>query len=223
VRDTTSAVADRARASVATAEGRAPATAAAVASVAKVIDSVANPAREALAPRPVVQTATSIPLPRECYRIESANGARALWGSVEAPFIMALEASGGGARVLTADGVDTGTGATWTRSGADSILVRLRRIGFQGTLALGTPGDVRPGVMRSAPLTPPLSEVVTTAAATESAPPRMSSSRARARTQQQAANAPASKAPGNPAVAADAVNAAPAVPIIARKTTCPSR
>jgi hypothetical protein len=223
VRETTSAVADRARAGgVARASGAA-ASAGGVVSVAKVIDSAANPAREARAARPMVQTATSIPLPRECYRVESANGARALWGSVETPFIVALEASGGGARVLTADGVDTGTGATWTRSGADSILVRLRRIGFQGTLALGTPGDVRPGVMRSAPLALALGEVVTTAAGTESAPPRMASRRARARTEQPMASMSANKAPGNPAVAANAVNAAPAVPIIARKTACPSR
>jgi hypothetical protein len=223
VRETTSAVADRARTSGVAGASGAATGASGVASVAKVIDSAANPAREARAARPTVQTATSIPLPRECYRVESANGARALWGSVEAPFIVALDASGGGARVLTADGVDTGTGATWTRSGADSILVRLRRLGFQGTLALGTPGDVRSGVMRSAPLALALGEVVTTAAGTESAPPTMARRRARTRVDQPAASTSANKAPGSPAVAADAVNAAPAVPIIARQTACPSR
>ena len=99
-----------------------------------------------------VQTATSIPVPTECYRIEGVGGSPVIWGSVEAPFIVALNASGGGARVLTADGVDTGTGATWSRGAADSVVLQLRRPGLQGTLELGAPGDVRAGVMRSAPL-----------------------------------------------------------------------
>jgi hypothetical protein len=168
----------------------------------------------------MVQTATSVPLPAECYRIESASGAAAIWGAVEAPFIIALNASGGGARVLTADGVDTGTGATWSRGSADSVFLRLRRVGFQGTLALGLPGDVRAGVMRSAPLQLALSEVVTTAAGTAAEPAR---TRARTRAAAPTTNAPAGTAAAPAAPATDAASAAPAVPIVARRTTCPSR
>lgn len=150
LRDSTSGVADRARAGAPVA---APLLEARVAgAAAKAADSAANPPRDAAMPRPLVQTATSVPIPAECYRVESTSGTPAVWGSVEVPFIVALAASGNGVRVLTADGVDTETRATWTRAGADSLLLRLRRIGFQGTLALGAPGEVRGGVMRSAPI-----------------------------------------------------------------------
>lgn len=183
LRDSSSGVADRARAGVPAA---APSLEARVAGLAaKAADSAANSPRAAALPRPLVQTATSVPVPAECYRVESASGTPAVWGSVETPFIVALGASGNGVRVLTADGVDTETRATWTRGGADSVLLRLRRIGFQGTLALGAPGDVRAGVMRSAPISVAPGQVVTTAAGT--------------------------------------VNAAPAVPVVARRTVCPSR
>lgn len=221
-RDSTSAVADRARAGIAAAAPGAPPLEGRVAAVAKVVDTASSPGRVERSARPMVQTATSIPLPTECYRIESASGASAVWGAVEAPFIVALNASGGGARVLTADGVDTGTGATWSRGSADSVLLRLRRIGFQGTLALGAPGEVRAGVMRSAPVQLALSEVVTTAqGATAAEPGRV---RARTRAAAPTTNAPAGKA-GAPAaaVATDASSAAPAVPIVARRTACPSQ
>jgi hypothetical protein len=44
----------------------------------------------------------------------------------------------------------------------DSLVLRLRRIGYNGTLALSGVTDVRSGVMRSSQLNVQLSEVVTT-------------------------------------------------------------
>jgi hypothetical protein len=201
MRESTSAVSDRARAGLAMAAPGAPTERGVAAAAAKAVDS----SRRAVVQLPMVQSATSVPIPTECYRVESASGAQALWGSVETPFIVALEASGGGARVLTSDGVDTGTGATWSRGASDSILVQLRRTGLQGTLELGKPGDVRAGVMRSAPLQ--------LARARARQQPRMRSDTA--------GGVSGTAAPGSHL--ADALNAAPAVPIVARRATCPSR
>lgn len=87
----------------------------------------------------------------QCFRVESASGTAATWGPVALPLVIALDApaSRSLARVLTAAGAETGTGAVWKRAPNDSLLFTLRRIGFSGSLVLGEPGPVRAGVMRS--------------------------------------------------------------------------
>ena len=99
----------------------------------------------------------------QCYRLESTAGATQ-WGSVTLPLIIAFDSSGTLARVLTPTGGETETRAVATRVSADSLVLRLRRIGYDGTLALIGNGDARAGVMRSSQITTQLSEVVTPAA-----------------------------------------------------------
>ena len=182
---------------------------------------------DSLAPPPMGAVAASAPVaarartgnvaPRaECYRVESANGAAATWGTVALPLIVAVDAGGQGARVLTPAGQDTDARASLTRAGDDSLLLRLRRIGFEGTLVLGAAGETRAGVMRSRPLQRQLESVVTAAVPTSDAPAE----------RRAAARVPVRKsvpaAPDSAAAAAErASSAAPAVPVVARRISCP--
>lgn len=161
----------------------------------------------------------------ECYRIESASGTAATWGSVELPLVVALEgtAERGGARVLTPAGVETGTRAGWHRAGDDSLIFALRQLGYQGSLMLGAAGEARAGVMRSRQATSNLSAVVVTSAA--------GADEARARTGQQSqSKAAPPTTPATPATSAtplpeDQIGAAsaPAVPVVGRRVSCPAR
>jgi hypothetical protein len=164
------------------------------------------------------------PAAAECYRVESANGTAASWGTVPLPLVVAVE--GGLARVLTVAGQATDERATVSAARDDSLLFRLRRIGFEGTLALGASGDVRAGVMRSRPANLSLESVVATATSADSGSPAANRRAAPARRDragagvQKAAAAPA--APSTPAAeVSSAVNAAPAVPVVARRIACP--
>lgn len=146
----------------------------------------AAPAPSAAAPSRIVQRGASTP--GECYRIESANGSPATWGVVALPFTLALDASGR-ARVLDAAGQQTSTFAAVTRSAEDSLLLRLRHLGYEGTLVLGASGDARAGVMRSRPV-------------------------------ESRANAPAAKAAASTTELNAGLDAAPAVPVVARRVGC---
>jgi hypothetical protein len=150
----------------------------------------------------------------ECYRVESANGTPATWGTVPLPFVVALDTAGRLARVSAADGSSSGQ-ASWTRTGDDSLTFRLRRIGYTGTLTLGAAGDVRPGVMRSAPVTTQLSETVVTAAPTTQDADKRASVRRRAAPSMVRPNAPAAAAAAPPETAG-----APAVAVVARRVGC---
>jgi hypothetical protein len=131
---------------------------------------------------------------------------------VPLPFVVALDTAGRLARVSAADGSSSGQ-ASWTRTGDDSLTFRLRRIGYTGTLTLGAAGDVRPGVMRSAPMTTQLSETVVTGAPTAQDADKRAPARRRA--------APSMVRPNAPAAAAPPENAgAPAVAVVARRVGC---
>ena len=200
---------------------------------AKVADSVAGDSRgvltgavggvPAVANRGVaggVSRAASAPAPAapapavagfeapQCYRVESANGSAATWGPVALPIVLALDAPATrpSVRVLTADGKDTDARATFERRGNDSLLFSLRRIGYTGSLVVGTTGDVRAGVMRSAPSTLALSEVVVTT-------PTVTPQRRALRKPSAAASRADSAAPPERA-------AAPAVPVVVKKVGC---
>ena len=161
------------------------------------------------APAPV---ATGVEAP-QCYRVESASGAAATWGPVALPFVLALDAPAtrASARVLTAPGQDADTRATFEHRGGDSIVFTLRRIGYSGTLAVGGPGEISAGVMRSAPAVSALNEVVVT-----SAP--------RATEQRRALRKPGAAAPvvADSATKADR-EAVPAVPVVVKKVECSGR
>ena len=146
----------------------------------------------------------------QCYRVESATGAEASWGDVALPFVLALDAPAtrNSARVLTADGRESDVRAVFERRGGDSLLFIMRRIGYTGSLAVGEPGDVRAGVMRSAPAALALAQTVVTAA--PAAEPR--------RALRPKAGAAASRE--DSAAAAAQQRGAPAVPVVVRKVEC---
>jgi len=185
-------------------------------------DSVAGGASGsvvAAAPAPRAAAQSSIllraaPPLDECYRIESANGSPATWGVVALPFTVAVDVASGRARVLDAAGQSTSTTAAVTRTADDSLLLRLRHIGYEGTLTLGASGDARAGVMRSRPTEPRLEGMVVTGAAADSPAERRAEQRA-AR-----AKAPAAKAPASTTELNAGLSAAPAVPVVARKSAC---
>jgi hypothetical protein len=135
--------------------------------------------------------------------VESANDIAATWGADSLPLIVRVDLAGRGA-VLTVAGQPTGSMAMVMRAGEDSLLLRLRRLGFEGTLALGAPGDARAGVMRSRRLETQLGEVVVTGAAEPNPPPAQRRD-------------PVSKS----APSAPSALSAPAVPVVARRIRCP--
>jgi hypothetical protein len=97
----------------------------------------------------------------QCYRIESSTP-QAQWASVPLPFLIAFDTAGTSARILTPTGGETDARATWAKTGPDSLVLRLRRIGYSGSLELSAIGDAKTGVMRSSQLNVQLSDVGTT-------------------------------------------------------------
>jgi hypothetical protein len=149
----------------------------------------------------------------QCYRVESATGAEASWGDVALPLILALDAPAtrSTARVLTGDGKPSDVSAVFERRGGDSLLFTMRRIGYTGTIAMGEPGEVRAGVMRSAPATVSLEQTVVTATGAIPAPEARRAMRSKA-------SAPSAR---EDSVAASAQRRAiPAVPVVARQVAC---
>jgi anti-sigma factor RsiW len=151
----------------------------------------------------------------ECYRVESANGVAAAWGPVSLPLVVALDAAGQSARLLTVAGQPTQATATIARAGEDSLLLRLRRIGYEGSLALGAAGDARAGVMRSRPLTVQLESVVTAAVEPGAEAPGAR----RASPQRRLPATAAADARADSAV--PGLLASPAIPVVARRVACP--
>jgi anti-sigma factor RsiW len=99
----------------------------------------------------------------QCYLVESsAPGAQ--WGTATLPIVLAFDSTGTTARVLTPNGADTEMRAVRTAARTDSLVLRLRRIGYEGSLALDAIGDARGGVMRSNAATSSLESVVVTGA-----------------------------------------------------------
>ena len=164
------------------------------------------PAPAAPAAAAPARVATGLEAP-QCYRVESATGTEATWGPVALPFVLALDApaTSTAARVLTPAGQDAEARAVFERRSGDSLLFTLRRIGYTGTLAVGAPGEVRAGVMRSAP-SAMLESTVATAAP--------SASERRALRKSSAAQPRADSAATAPE------HAAPAVPVVVRKVEC---
>ena len=152
--------------------------------------------------------------PGECYRVESASPAT--WGSVRLPMIVALDSAGTLARVLTTSGEETETRAFLQYNGADSANFGLRRIGFSGSMTLAATGATRTGTMRSKSITS-LDQVVTTAAGASAEPAQAA--------RDKATNSPARKAAPPapaPAGARDELGGAAAIPVTARRVSCPT-
>ncbi len=111
-----------------------------------------------------------VSLPAGCYRVAAVSGGAALWGDAKLPFIIAIDSTGTLGRVLTTAGEDTQARAVVTRSDADSLAFRLRRVGFSGTLALGGVAPTRQGFARSLRATAEEQDVTVTARATACPP-----------------------------------------------------
>ena len=141
-RDSAGVRADRTTAGVGQLAAGAAVADARVAVAAKAADSAGRPARMLR-----VRGATTAVTEGECYRVEST--APAAWGSASLPFIVAIDSNGTDARVLTASGGVTETRAFLESNGVDSVLLRLRRIGYSGTMSLSAGAGTRKGVMRS--------------------------------------------------------------------------
>ena len=141
-RDSAGVRADRTTAGVGQLAAGAAVADARVAVAAKAADSAGRPARMLR-----VRGATTAVTEGECYRVEST--APAAWGSASLPFIVAIDSNGTDARVLTASGGVTETRAFLESNGVDSVLLRLRRIGYSGSMSLSADAGTRKGVMRS--------------------------------------------------------------------------
>ena len=141
-RDSAGVRADRTTAGVGQLAAGAAVADARVAIAAKAADSAGRPARMLR-----VRGAAAAVAAGECYRVEST--APAAWGSASLPLIVAIDSNGTDARVLTASGGVTETRAFLASNGVDSVLLRLRRIGYSGTMSLSADAGTRKGVMRS--------------------------------------------------------------------------
>ncbi|MDQ6635428.1 MAG: zf-HC2 domain-containing protein [Gemmatimonadota bacterium] len=193
---------------------RSPAAGAAPASETERRETAASKKAEALSGRAPVRM--DVPAPTmslaECYRVESANGTQASWGTVTLPFVVAIDSAGRPARVIAADGSSSDR-ASWTRTGDDSLTFQLRRVGFTGTLTLGAAGDVRAGVMRSAPAPLLLSESVIAGGVTAQDSQKRVTTRRRAAQKAISPRAPA-------AVTLPENGGAPAIAVVARRVAC---
>jgi hypothetical protein len=157
--------------------------------------------------------------PPQCYRVESATGTAATWGSVALPLVLALDAPATAptARILAPNGAPTESRAVFRHAGDDSLIFTLQKTGYAGTLALGKPGDVRAGVMRSGQLQMALAAVAAPSRSTEERPvPNQSAARRERRLIDSA-----SRATTETASAQYSATQTPAVPVVARKITCP--
>lgn len=160
---------------------------------------------------------------RECYRIESAAGPDVTWGAIPLPFIAALD-SNGRARLFTASGTPAAMSASWIRGATDSLELHLRQIGYTGSLSLGAPGAARAGVMRSAPVASKLEAVATTGTNPPAVAPVPEQRARRAVSGRRVARDPESPALQATPQAQDLAtspNSAAAVPVVARRVSCP--
>ncbi|MFL5618618.1 MAG: zf-HC2 domain-containing protein [Gemmatimonadaceae bacterium] len=104
---------------------------------------------------------------KSCLRLESPD-ADARWADQPFPLVLAVEPGPvdgpRDAAVLTPSGETTSLRAQWIPRGADSVSVRLRRIGYSGSIALGPEAGSRSGIAVSAAAPTALEEVVVSSA-----------------------------------------------------------
>ena len=104
---------------------------------------------------------------KSCLLVESPDP-DAHWADQSFPFVLAIEPgstdAARDAAVLTPGGAVTSLRAQWSPRGGDSVAVRLRRIGYSGSIVLGPDAGTRAGVAVSAAAPTALEEVVVSAA-----------------------------------------------------------
>ena len=123
--------------------------------------------RQTVASGAAMAKTSSNAVARSCVLLESAD-ADARWADQPFPLVLAIEpGTADGPRdaaVLTPDGEVTSLRAQWTPSGDDSVTVRLRRIGYSGSIALGPEAGARSGIAVSAAAPTMLEEAVASSA-----------------------------------------------------------
>lgn len=218
-RESAGATSDRTRAGVANAAPGFNVPTERAIEAAKAADRVAGtrPALDARAPGVLGGAITA----GECYRVDGASGA--MWGPVSLPLIVAVDSSGRGARILGADGAETNARAALSYAEGDSIVLRLRRIGYDGTMTLGGIGSGPTGTMRSNTLSANLSQTVVTATGAR-ADEQSRGGKAVSPQRRPAAGAP-TPAPAAPVAAArsEIESRGGLTPVSARRVSCPSR
>jgi hypothetical protein len=100
---------------------------------------------------------------RSCLLLESQDP-DARWADQPFPFVLAIEAGAADAprdaAVLTPSGEVTSLRAQWSPRAGDSVAVRLRRIGYSGSIAFGPAAEARSGIAVSAAAATALEQVV---------------------------------------------------------------
>ena len=100
---------------------------------------------------------------RSCLLLESQDP-DARWADQPFPFVLAIEGGAADvprdAAVLTPSGEVTSLRAQWSPHAGDSVTVRLRRIGYSGSIALGPAAETRSGIAVSAAAVTALEQVV---------------------------------------------------------------
>jgi hypothetical protein len=157
---------------------------------------------------------------RSCYSLESDQRG-AMWGDQPLPLVVVVDSGTAvgtrGARVRSG-ATGTEMRAAWTRSGKDSVVITLQRIGLTGTVALGPDAGGRAGTATSGAIA-----VSNELAVRE----RADAAGARAKSARRAAPPPSAAAGAAPNAAPSAApGAAPSavpVPVTLRPVACPTR
>jgi hypothetical protein len=178
----------------------------------------AAPRSQQAASDAMVAKTSSGTVARSCLMLESPD-ADARWADQPFPLVLAIEpGSASGPRdaaVLTPNGGVTSLRAQWSPRGGDSVLVRLRRIGYSGSIVLGPEAGARTGTAVSSTFAATEEMTVATGYGTQ-APARADEARAAAR---RAAPAPAAPAPAPAAAAGPPVRQ---LRVTARSIACPA-
>jgi hypothetical protein len=151
--------------------------------------------------------ASAVSMAGSCIRIETTIPGGGTWGTASLPVMLAFDSAGKVAHVLGANGAATEALTVATAISSDSMMLRLRRIGYEGFMRLGPGSDSRAGFLHSAESQAQLNEVVVTAE---------NDSGSRGRLEKRVAVAA-------PAPARTSVPSTAQIPITARRVSCPPR
>ena len=150
---------------------------------------------------------------KTCYALESTR-ADATWGEQPLPLTVVVDSGPvvgtRGATLRSAAGTEVR--AAWVRSGKDSVVITLQRVGMSGTVALGPDIGGRAGTASSG-------EIAATAMAAASAR-RDADTRARAKAAAPSAP-PSGVAPVVPGTSERRIPSAATVPVTLRPVACP--
>jgi len=220
-RESAAVLADRSRAGVTGAVASAPEPASAASSVGasqRTRAPAAAPQSQQTASDAMMAKTSPGTVARSCLMLESPD-ADARWADQPFPLVLAIEpGSASGPRdaaVLTPNGGVTSLRAQWSPRGGDSVVVRLRRIGYSGSIVLGPEAGARTGTAVSSNFATTEEMTVATGYGTQ-APARADEPRATAR---RAAPAPAAPAPAPAPAAGPPVRQ---LRVTARSIACPA-